>query len=248
MHEMRPLSPWPYPKMIAHRGAGKLAPENTLAAMRLGFDLGYRMAEYDAKLSADRVSILLHDAELNRTTNGQGLAGDLSYSELAQLDAGSWHSPRYAGETIPTLASIARYTLANGIASNIEIKPTPGVETLTGQIIATNAKDLWKGVGTPPLLTSFSVESLEAAHAHAPELPRGFLSKTLPDEWFGILTRLDCASIHLHHEAITKANLDEIRSKGFRVAAWTVNDIQRAKELLSWGIDAVITDIVDQIK
>lgn len=245
---MRPLASWPYPKMIAHRGAGKLAPENTLAAMRLGFDFGYRMAEYDVKLTADRIAILLHDAELNRTSNGQGLAGNLSFSELAQLDAGSWHSPQYAGEPIPTLESIARYTQANGISSNIEIKPTPGVESQTGQIIATQALDLWQGAATPPLLTSFSIESLESAQAYAPKLPRGFLTKLLPDDWLAILTRLDCVSIHLHHEAVTRSILDEIRSEGFRVAAWTVNDVDRANTLLEWGIDAVITDIVDQIK
>lgn len=245
---MRPLASWPYPKMIAHRGAGKLAPENTLAAMRLGFDFGYRMAEYDAKLSEDHIVILLHDAELIRTSNGHGLAGNLSFSELAQLDAGSWHSAKYAGEPIPTLESIARYTLANGIASNIEIKPTPGVEALTGQIIATQARDLWRGAVIPPLLTSFSIQSLESAQRYASELPRGFLTKTLPDDWHAILTRLDCVSIHLHHEAVTRSVLDEIKSTGFRVAAWTVNDAQRAHDLLEWGIDAVITDIVDQIK
>ena len=88
-----PMStPWPYPRWIAHRGAGKLAPENTLAAFRLGAQHGYRMFECDAKLSADGVPFLLHDATLERTTNGQGTAGDLPLGALAQLDAGSWQA------------------------------------------------------------------------------------------------------------------------------------------------------------
>ena len=94
------LAPWPYPRWIAHRGAGKLAPENTLAAFRLGAQHGYRMFECDAKLSADGVPFLLHDATLERTTNGRGTGGELPWSALAQLDAGSWHSRAYAGEPL----------------------------------------------------------------------------------------------------------------------------------------------------
>jgi len=86
------MKSWPYPKWIAHRGAGKLAPENTLAAFRLGATHGYRMFECDAKLSSDGVVFLLHDEHLERTTNGTGVAGSHGWSHLSQLDAGSWHS------------------------------------------------------------------------------------------------------------------------------------------------------------
>ena len=245
---MRSPANWPYPKMIAHRGAGKLAPENTLSAMRLGYKMGYRMAEYDAKLTSDQIVILLHDAELERTTNGQGLAGELSFSQLGCLDAGSWHSADYAGEAIPTLNAIASYTLANGMASNIEIKPTPGKESLTGQVVARQARELWKEASTQPLLTSFSVQALEAAKLESPALPRGFLTKSLPEDWLAILTGLDCVSLHLHHEAVTKNVLEQVQTAGFRLAVWTVNDPERAKELLTWGVDAVITDNIEQIR
>ena len=93
--------PWPYPRWIAHRGAGRLAPENTLAAFRLGAQHGYRMFECDAKLSSDGVVFLMHDATLERTTNGQGIGGEQPWSALAQLDAGAWHSRQYAGEPLP---------------------------------------------------------------------------------------------------------------------------------------------------
>ena len=131
------LPRWPYPRWIAHRGAGRLAPENTLAAFRYGAALGYRMAECDVKLSADGVPFLLHDATLTRTTRGLSdlagpaaspVAGDHGWATLAQLDAGSWHSRAYAGEPLPTLANLARYLQANGLLLNIEIKPTPGTE------------------------------------------------------------------------------------------------------------------------
>jgi glycerophosphoryl diester phosphodiesterase len=103
------MKPWPYPYWIAHRGAGKLAPENTLAAFRLGAHHGYRMYECDAKLSADGEVFLLHDATLERTTNGQGLGGELTWHALSQLDAGGWHSRAYAGEPLPRLEALARF-------------------------------------------------------------------------------------------------------------------------------------------
>ena len=84
----------------AHRGAGRLAPENTLASLRLGYSYGYRMAEIDVKLSADGVAFLLHDATLDRTTNGKGRADALGWGELSRLDAGSWHSAPHAGEAL----------------------------------------------------------------------------------------------------------------------------------------------------
>ena len=133
---------WPYPRLVAHRGAGKLAPENTLTAMRVGHAHGYRMVEFDVKLAADNVSFLLHDATLERTTSGRGRADALLWRELSRLDAGGWHSAKYAGEPLPTLASIARWARAHGVACNIEIKPTPGRERETGAAVALDAAAL----------------------------------------------------------------------------------------------------------
>ena len=105
---MQTLPPWPYPHLVAHRGAGTLAPENTLAAMRVGASFGYKMVEFDAKLSQDQVAILLHDTDLDRTTNGRGKAADHPYATLAKLDAGIWFSAAFRGEPIPTLEAVAR--------------------------------------------------------------------------------------------------------------------------------------------
>ena len=138
------MTTWPYPYWIAHRGAGKLAPENTLAAFRLGAAHGYRMFECDVKLSADGVPFLLHDATLQRTSNGQGTAGDQPWATLSQHDAGSWHSRAWAGEPLPSFEAVARYCLRNGHALNIEIKPTPGAERLTGEVVARHAARLWR--------------------------------------------------------------------------------------------------------
>jgi len=244
---MQTLPPWPYPHLIAHRGAGSHAPENTLSAMRVGASFGYKMVEFDAKLSQDQVAILLHDTDLERTTNGNGNAADHPYGALAKLDAGLWFSSTYRGEPIPTLEAVARYTVAHDIACNIEIKPTPGLEALTGTAIARQALNDWRAASVPPLLSSFSLTALESAQRDAPGLPRGWIAAKLDEDWRQILTRLGCVSIHLQHLLLTKALINDIHTAGFRVAAWTVNDPDRAAELLQWGVDSVITDALDLI-
>jgi glycerophosphoryl diester phosphodiesterase len=244
---MTALPAWPYPKLAAHRGAGKLAPENTLAALRLGFAYGYRMAEFDVKLSADGVAFLLHDATLDRTTNGRGRADALTWRELAQLDAGSWHSAAHAGEALPTLAAVALWSRANAVTVNIEIKPAPGRERETGAAVALDAQALWQGAAAAPLLSSFSEVALAAARDAVAELPRAYLCEQIPADWRERIAQLACIAIDLDHTLLTRERVAEFHAAGLRVAAWTVNDAARAAELIAWGVDTVITDAVDVI-
>ena len=238
-------APWLYPRWIAHRGAGKLAPENTLAAFRLGASHGYRMFECDVKLSADGVPFLLHDATLDRTTSGHGVAGQQSWETLSALDAGSWHSAAFAGEPLPSLEAVARYCLAHGYLLNIEIKPTPGAEAVTGAAVADAAARLWPPTAVPPLLTSFSPEALEAAQAAQPQLPRGLLLEGLWAGWLETGLRLGCVAIVCKHTLWDSASVLQARSAGFRALSYTVNDAAEARRLLDLGTDGVITDRVD---
>lgn len=239
------MAPWPYPRWVAHRGAGKLAPENTLAAFRLGAEHGYRMFECDVKLSADGVPFLLHDATLERTTNGHGTAGGQSWSALSQLDAGSWHSRAYAGEPIPTLEALARFCIANGHFLNIEIKPTPGTEALTGETVARHAAHLWENQAVPPLLTSFQPEALQAAQQAQPALPRGLLLDTLWTGWLETALALQCTAVVCNHALWDHSTVTQARSAGLRCLSYTVNDEWAAQRLISLGTDAIITDRVD---
>lgn len=247
MSDTRALPAWPYPRAIAHRGAGKLAPENTLAAFRHGASFGYRMFEFDVKLSGDGVAVLLHDATLDRTTSGTGRLDALALGQIAQLDAGGWHSPAYAGEPVPTLAAIARYLRANNFLANIEIKPVPGAEGRTGAAVALDARTLWAGADVPPLLSSFSEEALAAAREAAPELPRALLLDKLPGDWLDRLRALDCAALDANHRELTPEIIDEAHAAGFRVCCYTVNDLDRAQLLWGAGLDGLITDWVDRI-
>ena len=237
---------WPYPFWIAHRGAGKLAPENTLAAFRLGAAHGYRMFECDVKLSRDGVPFLLHDSTLERTTSGQGTAGELPWSALAQLDAGGWHSRAYAGEPLPTLENLARWCLANHVLLDLEIKPTPGTEEHTGQVVAEHAARLWQGAAAPPLLTSFRPESLAGALQAAPHLPRGLLLDTLWDGWDAIARQLQCVAIVCNHALWDAALVARVKAMGLRCLSYTVNDEWAAERLILLGTDGIVTDRVDR--
>ncbi len=237
---------WPYPRWIGHRGAGQLAPENTLAAFALGARHGYRMFECDAKLSADGVVFLLHDATLERTTNGQGLAAELDWAALSQLDAGSWHSPQHAGEPLLSLASLARWCIAQGCLLNIEIKPTPGTDRYSGEVIAREAARLWEGQAAVPLLTSFSTEALAAARKVAPDLPRGLLLDTLSEGWLEQARALGCVAVVCHHPLWDAATVARVHDAGMRCLSYTVNDETVAAQLIALGTDGLITDRVDR--
>ena len=239
------MTDWPYPRLCAHRGAGKLAPENTLVALRLGYARGCRMIEFDVKLSADGVAFLLHDDTLDRTTNGHGRADAHSWRELSQLDAGSWHSSAYAGEPLPTLATVARWSLAHDVAVNIEIKPTRGRERETGAAVAFDAAALWAGARLPPLLSSFSDAALEAARDAVPDLPRAWLADRLPDDWQARAARAECLAVDLKHTLVTIERVDELRAAGLHLLAWTVNEPERADWLYKLGVATIITDAVD---
>jgi len=237
--------PWPYPLWIAHRGAGQLAPENTLAAVQLGAEYGYRMFECDVKLSADGVPFLLHDDTLERTTNGHGVAGEWRWQDLARLDAGGWQSPRYAGEPIASLEAVARCCSTQGLTLNIELKPTPGLERHTGEQVAEHVLRWWKDAAVPPLLSSFQVAALEGAAHSAPELPRALLLDALSPGWIAQAQALGCVAVVLHHPLWTTDGAAQARAASLRLLAYTVNDAPEVQRLIALGIDSIITDRVD---
>ncbi|MFY8083491.1 MAG: glycerophosphodiester phosphodiesterase [Rubrivivax sp.] len=239
--------PWPLPFWIAHRGAGRLAPENTLAAFRLGASHGYRAFECDVKLSADDVPFLLHDATLQRTTAAQGVAGHLPWSALSRIDAGGWHSRAHAGEPLPSLESLAAYLRANHFALDLEIKPTPGTERHTGQVVGREAARLWAGDDAPPLMfSSFRPESLAGVRETAPHIPRALLLDTLRQGWLEVAQQEGCMAVITNYNVMSTQALAQIHGAGMCGLVYTVNDPAPAAWLQSIGIDGIITDAVDR--
>ena len=240
------MSPWPFPFWIAHRGAGKLAPENTLAAFRAGASHGWRAFECDVKLSRDGVPFLLHDDSLDRTTQRTGLAAEFDWAELSRLDAGGWHSRAYAGEPLASLDAVARFVLRNGHALNIELKPSPGQERHTGQAVGSACLALWPGNAESLLVfSSFKPEALRGARDTAPALPRALLLDTLWPGWFECAAELSCAAVVTHHPLMDAALVAQLHSAGLCALCYTVNDPVEASRLLARGIDGLISDAVD---
>lgn len=244
---------WPYPRWIAHRGGGKLAPENTLAAVRLGASHGYRMFECDVKLSSDDVPFLLHDSDLQRTTDAKRrfprgtspVAGHHPWTVLAQLDAGGWHSQAFAGEALPTLDAIAAFCLDNGLLVNLEIKPTPGTERHTGEVVAYHVQRLWRDSAIKPLLTSFDVPALEGAQSAEPGLSRGLLLDAVRADWLEVAATLGCQAVVCNYRLWSAQAVVQAQAAGLRILSYTVNDPEVAERLIGWGIDGIITDRVD---
>ena len=231
---------WPYPRVVAHRGGGALAPENTLGAIRLGAAMGFKGVEFDVMLTADAMPVIIHDETLERTTNGRGSVPLMKYSELVSLDAGK-------GERIPKFEEAAELCRTLGVWANVEIKPAQGHERATGLAVALRARELWQGAALPPLLSSFSVVALEAAQEAAPELRRGYLVGKVPEDWRDTMQRLECVALHCNFKALTPALADEIHRHGWGVLLWTVNDPGIARQMIGFGADCLVTDALDRI-
>ena len=136
--------------------------------------------------------------------------------------------------------------LRNHFQLNLEIKPTPGAETLTGRVVAQHAARLWSGAAVPPLLSSFRPDALAAAAEAAPTLPRALLLDTLWPGWEQAAASLGCAAIVTNHRLMDTGLLAQARRAGWRALAYTVNEPEDAQRLLALGIDGLITDAVDR--
>lgn len=236
---------WPHPRIIGHRGGGTLAPENTLAGIRKAASLGFGGVEFDVMLSADKIAVLIHDETLERTTDGRGSVAATPYAKLDGLDAGSWFSPAYRGERVPTLEQAAKTCIELGLWANVEIKPAGGFERETASVVAGLVAKWWAGASNKPLLSSFHEACLEVARASAPEFERGYLTDRIERNWRESVQRLGCVSVHCNSEHLTEAQAHDVKRSGYGLLCYTVNDKDIARRLLSWGVDAIFTDRLD---
>ncbi len=241
------MKPWPYPRIIAHRGGGTLAPENTLAGLRKAKELGFGGVEFDVMLAGDATPILMHDQTLERTTSGSGAVAQTAFAAMQELDAGGWFAPQYAGEPVPSFERTALRCIELGLWADVEIKPATGFEAATGKATALMARELWRDATLQPLLCSFWPQALAAAKESAPELPRGALTKSIPPEWQDWMRKLGCVSLHCDYRMLLPQQVRAVREAGYWMLCYTVNDPEIARVLFDWGVDAIITDRLDLI-
>ncbi|MBX6320365.1 MAG: glycerophosphodiester phosphodiesterase [Rhodospirillaceae bacterium] len=230
------------PQVIGHRGAAAEAPENTLEGFREAARQGARAVEFDAKLTADGVVILMHDETLERTTNGRGAVAETPAAAIARLDAGAWFGPDWAGARVPTLEEALHLLARLDLYPNIEIKPCPGREAETARAVVETVRCAWPPGRPAPLLSSFAEESLRAAGALAPDLPRGLLVEGVPEDWRAKAESLGCVSLHCAQEDMSPVWAAAVRQAGLRLAVYTVNDVETARRLVGWGVQALFSD------
>jgi len=228
--------------VIAHRGVRVSAPENTLAAFQHAKQDGIIWLETDVKLTHDGVPVLIHDDQLDRTSNGHGAVADTNWSVMQNLDAGSWFSPSFAGERIPHLSQAVRYALNENLRMNLEIKPCVGRTQATTMVALIEASKIWEPEYAPPLISSFDIEALQISARLQPDWPRGLLLDQWHDDWAMLAKSCDASTLNVNANALTKERLEHVVASGLVVLAYTVNDPQRAKELLGWGVTAVFSD------
>lgn len=235
---------WTYPRIVAHRGGGALAPENTLAALRYALSQRFCAVEFDVMALRDGALVLMHDTELGRTVSGTGSVADCPAAWLAAADAGAWFGAQFAGEPVPSFAQAAGFCVRHGLWMNAEIKPCPGMEVETGERVAAACASL------PPdsvLLSSFSLEALQAARHVAPAVPRALLVDAVPDDWRARLHALEAVALHARAGRLTAAQAAAVKQAGFGLLCYTVNEPKQARQCFALGVDAICTDRLDQL-
>jgi glycerophosphoryl diester phosphodiesterase len=244
---MNHLKPMPSSRMserktqvVGHRGASGLAPENTLAAFQIALDLGVDGVEFDVQMTRDGHLVVAHDEELDRTTSGSGLLRELSIAELQVLDAGGWFAEDFKGERIPSLPELFDFMRGNDLLLFLELKDPaqyPGMEQAVADLI--RKYDFVERVQ----VRSFDHSALHVFHRIAPEM-------SISELWYERIPSPEethFPTIDVLYQLYTLENLAEIHARGQKATAWTVNDMEAARQLIDWGIDSITTDYPDQV-
>jgi len=220
-----------YPRIIAHRCGGALAPENTLAGLVRAAQLGCRAVEFDVMLTADSVPILMHDETLERTTHCSGQVADQTLQELRKCDP-----------SITTLVEVMAECQKLGLWANIELKPATGHEEETGAVVGAWLAQHWNGYG---VISSFSEKSALAGRRALPRASFALLCDALPTDWQMRILRINACAVHLDAQRVDTEDARQLAAAGMSWAAWTVNDRETADRLFCLGAAAIFTDRPD---
>jgi glycerophosphoryl diester phosphodiesterase len=230
-------------KTVAHRGASRFAPENTLASFDLAVKQKADYIEMDVQMTKDGELVVIHDPFLNRTTSGTGRIKDICLKEIRQLDAGSWFHGGFAKEKIPTLQEVLdRYSNKTGLL--IELKDPhlyPGIEHLLANELTKRKLHLRKDHSI--IVQSFDYNSIKEFNKLLPTVPTGILLFAPPSGG-----QLDEYSFHVqyinpYHGALNHQLIKSIKKRGFKLFTWTVDEKDTYLRITNWGVDGVITDI-----
>lgn len=234
-------------KIISHRGANLLAPQNTLPAFEKALELGADGFENDVHATADGEIVVCHNFRVNKTSDGKGRISDLTLAQLRRLDFGSWFSPEFAGTRIPTLSEFL--DLCHGLdIIDIEIKsPQPkGSDIVRKTIDAVKERGLFGKL----LISSFDPDILVECKNVDAETKTGFLyapnrlysSLRALTDLVGFIGKIGADAVHPHRVFVDEKYVAVCRAAGIRVNPWTVNREDIMLRLCAWGCDGIITD------
>ncbi|CAL9391619.1 Glycerophosphodiester phosphodiesterase [Streptomyces sp. enrichment culture] len=251
------------PVPIAHRGASGYAPENTLAAVDAARALDIRWVENDVQRTRDGELVVMHDATLSRTTDVEEVfpdrapwrVADFTAAEIAQLDAGSWFDPLYAGERVPTLEQYLRHLDRTGQNLLLEIKRPelyPGIEAdILGELRSEGWLDR-RHVRSKLVIQSFGADSVRAVHDQAPAVRTGFLGTPAVEELPRYARFSD--QINPPHTTLTEEYVRQVHAlkgphgKPLEVFTWTVNSAEAARRVAAMGVDGIISNYPDVVR
>ncbi len=233
------------PLIFGHSGAQAYAPSNTLPAFELAAQLGAHGTELDVSRSKDGYAVVIHDLTVDAKTNGSGRVADLTLAELKALDAGGWFAPEFAGVTIPTLDEVFD-AVGKRLLINIEIKSqtqaTDGVEQVVADGVVRHAMQ------QRVMVSSFNPLALRRFRNILPDVPLGFLyGKDSPPIAHQLMEGFAVEALHPEHDLIDQALIDKAHAAGQHVHAWTINDPERAKQLVALGTYLIMTDAPDRL-
>jgi glycerophosphoryl diester phosphodiesterase len=231
--------------VAGHRGDKTGAPENTLPAMQHAIDSDVEFLETDLQLTSDGVVVLMHDWTLDRTTNGSGPVWSHTFAEIANLDAGSWYSPDFAGTTIPTLDEFLSILRPSGKSAILELKGswTPEqVQIVTSQLFA-------RGVHDRVILASFDLWTLKALRDVAPSIPRVIIARTVIGDPAVLAAECDAVGIVTSQTFVQSdpSVVARIHDAGLGVLLYTLNDESTWAQAVSLGVDGIITDNLHEL-
>lgn len=230
------------PPVIAHRGGGVHAPENTLAAIGLAHEQGVGWVEVDVKLTLDGIPILMHDDTLDRTTDATGFVADAPWKLVQQLDGGSWFDSHFAGERVPRLTDALQRVLEYGMNAFVELKPCPRRAQATTMVTLIEMSRIWPEGDKFPVISSFDLDSLVVARQLLPHWPRALFLDEWREDWKALLDKTQSGLITLRDDLLTRERVEIIMEKKKTLLAYTIDDPVRARELLAWGVSAVFSD------
>jgi glycerophosphoryl diester phosphodiesterase len=234
---------------VAHRGATGYAPENTIVAFDLAVDMKADYIEIDVQRSKDGELVVIHDTTVDRTTDGTGKVGNLTFEQLRDLDAGSWKEEQFAGETIPTFEEILeRYHGKIGIL--IELKAPelyPGIEEQVSE--ALKKRNLNKPQNGKIIIQSFNFESMKKVNQLLPQVPIGVLTSNRADTTLEALQEFSTYAdwFNPSYGIATEELVNQVHSLGMQIGSWTVRSQEAAGLLFEMGVDAIISDYPDYV-